>query len=820
MKKLFVIMLVVLISVGLFADKKAEKSVFDVNPDRNQTTSNSMSRDLFDLQFQIDVSETVAEGIAGVEYDGEYFYAAEWGYSGTDIHILDIDGTEVGSFTPPVTGSGIRDMAWDGTYLYGSNASSTIYCFDTSGALITTIATPAAVRAIAYDSDLDGFWYNNFDTDLHFVDRSGTLLNTIATPPSMYGCAYDNFSPGGPFLWLFTGTSTGGGCQVEQYDLAAGTLTGVSHEVEAAGISGGLFIADGIVAGKATIGALAQGTFIYGYELCDTAPLVSPGAPTGVTVTPDVGGALTADIDWTCPTLDVGGSTLTDLDEMRVYRDGVLIYTDSAPVIGDPGNYSDVVVPASGNYAYSVVGFNDAGEGLPTGVTSWIGEDVPNVVTDLLLEEQNGNGHLTWVNPTTGLNGGAFNNAILGYHIERNDNEMFEVTGLATEFWDNTIPLADYYCYTITPYNSIGDGGSVTSNLVLFGAGDELFFDDFEAGLGNWNSIVNSGNVEWLIFTPPFGNSYQMPPTSSGNVCSADTDNAGYGSTADCTIEIMTALDLSSYISANIQFDNDWQAIDNADYAYVDVSTDGGTNWTNVLTFDEVDVRETHEIVDITAEAAGQSNVLIRFHSVQPGWDWWWTIDNVGVYATETPADPGSIEGTVVISDGAGDVEDVVVSAGGYSVNPLADGTYSLELQPGTYNVTATLAGYDTEVIEDVEVQEAIATTGIDFTLMTAAGVGNDIIAATKLNSNYPNPFNPITHIAYSIRESGNVTLEVYNLKGQLVKSLLNEVKETGDYTILWNGTDNSNKSVSSGVYFYKMKTQNYNSTKKMILMK
>jgi flagellar hook assembly protein FlgD len=180
--------------------------------------------------------------------------------------------------------------------------------------------------------------------------------------------------------------------------------------------------------------------------------------------------------------------------------------------------------------------------------------------------------------------------------------------------------------------------------------------------------------------------------------------------------------------------------------------------------------------------------------------------------------DPGCIEGTVVISDGAGDVEDVVVSAGGETTNPLADGTYSIELQPGTYDVTATLVGYDTEVIEDVVVETTVATTGIDFNLMT--GVGNDIIAATKLNSNYPNPFNPITHIAYSIRESGNVTLEVYNLKGQLVKSLLNEVIETGDYTITWNGTDNSNKSVSSGVYFYKMKTQNYNSTKKMILMK
>ena len=96
----------------------------------------------------------------------------------------------------------------------------------------------------------------------------------------------------------------------------------------------------------------------------------------------------------------------------------------------------------------------------------------------------------------------------------------------------------------------------------------------------------------------------------------------------------------------------------------------------------------------------------------------------------------------------------------------------------------------------------------------------NVIIAATQLNNNYPNPFNPVTNISYSIIETGNVTLEVYNLRGQLVKTLVNDVKESGDYTASWDGTDNSDKSVSSSVYFYKMKSSNYTATKKMILMK
>ena len=96
----------------------------------------------------------------------------------------------------------------------------------------------------------------------------------------------------------------------------------------------------------------------------------------------------------------------------------------------------------------------------------------------------------------------------------------------------------------------------------------------------------------------------------------------------------------------------------------------------------------------------------------------------------------------------------------------------------------------------------------------------NEIIAGNYCLTNYPNPFNPITNISYSIKETGNVIIEVYNFRGQLVKTLINEVKETGEHTTSWNGTDNSNKPVSSGVYLYKMKSGNYISTKKMILMK
>ncbi len=77
----------------------------------------------------------------------------------------------------------------------------------TTQTLISSFTAPTAVRAIAYDDDANAFWGNNWATDLVLFDESGTTLNTISSPPSMYGAAYDNFSDGGPFLWIFTGTS-------------------------------------------------------------------------------------------------------------------------------------------------------------------------------------------------------------------------------------------------------------------------------------------------------------------------------------------------------------------------------------------------------------------------------------------------------------------------------------------------------------------------------------------------------------------------------------------------------------------------------------
>ncbi len=91
---------------------------------------------------------------------------------------------------------------------------------------------------------------------------------------------------------------------------------------------------------------------------------------------------------------------------------------------------------------------------------------------------------------------------------------------------------------------------------------------------------------------------------------------------------------------------------------------------------------------------------------------------------------------------------------------------------------------------------------------------------ATLECSNYPNPFNPSTTIKYAIDKAQTVKLVIYNSKGQLVNTLVNENQDAGTHEAIWNGKDSNGNSVASGVYLYKIHAGKYSQTKKMMLMK
>ncbi|NIR62518.1 MAG: hypothetical protein GWN00_02515, partial [Aliifodinibius sp.] len=166
-----------------------------------------------------------------------------------------------------------------------------------------------------------------------------------------------------------------------------------------------------------------------------------------------------------------------------------------------------------------------------------------------------------------------------------------------------------------------------------------VFQDDFTDTtftFSNWVITNDGGTDVWMVFEEPYPNSYTLPMTSSGNVLSADADEAGSGSSTLTTAII--SLDLSAYDSVRLDFDSDWNAGGSDDTARVKISPDGGTTWITVLEYDGTDQRNEHLSLDLSGDLANAANAMIAFQSIQPGWDWWWTIDNVCVTgATVTP---------------------------------------------------------------------------------------------------------------------------------------------------------------------------------------
>jgi len=92
----------------------------------------------------------------------------------------------------------------------------------------------------------------------------------------------------------------------------------------------------------------------------------------------------------------------------------------------------------------------------------------------------------------------------------------------------------------------------------------------------------------------------------------------------------------------------------------------------------------------------------------------------------------------------------------------------------------------------------------------------SNLTAPTEFSvTNFPNPFNPVTKIYYNLPIPGNVNIEIYSSTGQMIKELVSEFKYEGNYV-----TDFDGSNLSSGVYFYKIQTNNFSQTKRMILLK
>jgi hypothetical protein len=135
--------------------------------------------------------------------------------------------------------------------------------------------------------------------------------------------------------------------------------------------------------------------------------------------------------------------------------------------------------------------------------------------------------------------------------------------------------------------------------------------------------------------------------------------------------------------------------------------------------------------------------------------------------------------------------------------------------------ISNTFMGND---LDEILIQEWLDNGWVNLTLtdyIYSMDADDELLpeADFKLN-NYPNPFNPQTCIHFGLPYSCRTKLDIYNVKGQLVKTLVNDDMSVGEHFILWDSEDMNGNQVESGIYFYKLETNNTGIVKKMILLR
>jgi len=118
----------------------------------------------------------------------------------------------------------------------------------------------------------------------------------------------------------------------------------------------------------------------------------------------------------------------------------------------------------------------------------------------------------------------------------------------------------------------------------------------------------------------------------------------------------------------------------------------------------------------------------------------------------------------------------------------------------GIYTVSLTISD---SISENTEIKE-------DYIEVTGTNIQNNLMPIeTKLFQNHPNPFNPTTTIEYNLKETSNIQIQLFNIKGQRIVTLVNQNQAEGYHSVIWYGNDSSGHSISSGLYFFKLIVNN-----------
>ncbi len=220
------------------------------------------------------------------------------------------------------------------------------------------------------------------------------------------------------------------------------------------------------------------------------------------------------------------------------------------------------------------------------------------------------------------------------------------------------------------------------------------------------------------------------------------------------------------------------------------------------------------------------------------------TISNVKVYISGTSAGTGQFTLKMYQANGANNLPGTPIITP-YPYSPAAVGWQSFDITgatiSGEFYVSAKYDGINKPNVGadappgnqktyeyDGAVWGKLAAPN-DYTLFMRATVLSTTAVTEidtrvpdkyELSQNYPNPFNPSTMIRYSLPTAQNIRLAVYDMDGKKIASLVNNYQNSGSYEVTWNGTNDAGMPAASGVYFYRIETDHFKETKKLLLMK
>jgi hypothetical protein len=321
---------------------------------------------------------------------------------------------------------------------------------------------------------------------------------------------------------------------------------------------------------------------------------------------------------------------------------------------------------------------------------------------------------------------------------------------------------------------------------------DTLFFDNFDAGIGAWTVVdgLQDGNTWYGEGTA--GSTLDGTPHAI-----VDSDMAG---SVDMDEELISpVVDTEGALSLTLEWDQYFNAYSGNEVGDVDVFN--GIEWVNVFTTSQdlgYWLDPDHPVIDITGLA--NADLQVRFHYYNANYDWYWAVDNVLITVEEGVP--------WVTVDGGVTFDGMIATAGADNTHLVSLSTDGLE--NGTYHANIYLMSNGGDMVVPVE----LVVSGV-----VSAG-DNQIPTTYALDQNYPNPFNPVTSIRYQLPEATDVRIIVYNVLGQKVATLVEEHKTAGYHHVMWKGTNDLGTAVSSGVYLYRIETENFTDVKKLMLLK